>query len=228
MAIQLQNTRDVRLNGVKIWVYGAAGAGKTTLIHTLPSPVVISAEGGLLSLQDFDIPYIEVRTLDELGEAYTWATESEEAKDFETVALDSITEVGDSVLDAELRANKDGRAAYGELAQKMRRLIRSFRDLKGKHVYFSAELDKMEDEQGRVFYGPAMPGKQLSKKAPYFPDFLFALRVERDSEGNTHRGLLCDTDGLWAAKNRGGKLAQWEAPDLGAIIRKIGGEHDPA
>lgn len=228
MAIKLSNTRGLAADGVKIWTYGAAGSGKTTLIHTLPSPVVISAEGGLLSLADYDIPYIEIRTLTQLGEVFEWLEGSEDAKAFKSIALDSVTEVGDVVLDAELKDNKDGRKAYGKLAQKMRGLIRAFRDLPGKHVYFSAELDKFEDEQGRVFYGPAMPGKQLVRKAHYVADFLFALRVERDSEGNTHRALLCDSDGLWAAKNRGGKLEQWEAPDLGAIIRKIGGDCENA
>ena len=33
-------------------VYGAAGVGKTSLIRTLPDPVVLSAEGGLLSIDD--------------------------------------------------------------------------------------------------------------------------------------------------------------------------------
>jgi hypothetical protein len=35
---------------------------------------------------------------------------------------------------------------------------------------------------------------------------------------------MCDSDGLWQAKDRSGKLAAWEAPDLGAIIRKIQGD----
>jgi hypothetical protein len=35
--------------------------------------------------------------------------------------------------------------------------------------------------------------------------------------------LMCDSDGLWLAKDRSGKLSAWEAPDLGEIIAKIGG-----
>lgn len=50
MAINLRNTNDVSINGVKVLVYGQAGAGKTHLIRTLPHPVILSAEGGLLSL----------------------------------------------------------------------------------------------------------------------------------------------------------------------------------
>jgi len=40
----------------------------------------------------------------------------------------------------------------------------------------------------------------------------------------TQRALMCDSDGLWLAKDRSGKLEAWEAPDLGAIIAKIGGK----
>jgi hypothetical protein len=34
---------------------------------------------------------------------------------------------------------------------------------------------------------------------------------------------MCDSDGSWIAKDRSGKLEQWEGPDLGEIIKKIGG-----
>jgi hypothetical protein len=50
-----------------------------------------------------------------------------------------------------------------------------------------------------------------------------ALRVEKDAEGVAQRALMCDSDGIWQAKDRSGKLGAWEAPDLGAIIAKIGG-----
>ena len=223
MAINLKRTGGLSVNGVKMLVYGPAGAGKTSLIPSLPNPIVLSAEGGLLSIQGADIPFIEVNTMDALREAYTWLTESDEAKAFESVALDSISEVAEVVLAHELKKNKDGRAAYGELNSTMQELIRSFRDLPGKHVYFSAKLEKSTDEMGKLLYNPAMPGKALTQGLPYFFDEVLALRVERDADGNTHRALMCDSDGLWLAKDRSGKLEGWEAPDLGAIIAKIGG-----
>ena len=55
-------------------------------------------------------------------------------------------------------------------------------------------------------------------------DEVLALRVERDAEGVTQRALMCDSDGIWLAKDRSGKLEAWEAPDLGGIITKIGGK----
>jgi RecA-family ATPase len=59
MAIQLKNTLDVSSNGIKVLVYGHAGAGKTTLGATMPVPIIISAEGGLLSIKDAGLDYIE-------------------------------------------------------------------------------------------------------------------------------------------------------------------------
>jgi hypothetical protein len=108
------------------------------------------------------------------------------------------------------------------MQEQMADIIRAFRDLPGKHVYMSAKLEKSNDEMGKMLYNPGMPGKILTQGLPYFFDEVLALRVERDGEGVTQRALMCDSDGLWLAKDRSGKLDGWEAPDLGAIIAKIG------
>ena len=222
MAIKLRNTSDVRDYGINVVVYGPAGAGKTTLIKTLPDPVIISAEGGLLSIQDAHLPFIEVSSMASLIEAYEWAYSSSEANAFQSIAIDSISEIAEVVLAHEKRLNKDGRAAYGEMQVQMIEIMRSFRDIK-KNVYFSAKCEKAQDESGRILYSPSMPGNKLSQQIPYLVDEVFALRVEKDAEGTTQRALMCDSDGLWQAKDRSGKLDPWEPADLGHIIAKIGG-----
>lgn len=131
MAISLRSTKDVHTNGVKLLVYGQAGAGKTSLIPTLPNPIVLSAEGGLLSIRDANVPYIEVSSMSDIQEAYKWLTESDEAKQFESVALDSISEIGEVVLNYERKQTKDPRQAYGAMAEQVADLIRAFRDLSG-------------------------------------------------------------------------------------------------
>jgi phage nucleotide-binding protein len=223
MAISVKSTRDLVAGGVKLLVYGQAGAGKTSLIKSLPSPIVLSAEGGLLSIQDADLPYIEINDMDTLREAWSWLSQSDEAKGYQSVALDSISEIAEVVLNAEKKATKDPRQAYGAMQEQMTDIIRAFRDLPGRHVYMSAKLEKTQDEMGRVLYAPSMPGNKTGQALPYFFDEVLALRVEKDGEGNTQRALMCDSDGLWLAKDRSGKLEAWEAPDLGAIISKIGG-----
>lgn len=220
--VQVKRTGDIQATGVKLLVYGQSGVGKTTLIKTLPDPIVLSAEAGLLSIRDSDIPYIDISSIADAEEAYKWLVSSDEAKEFQSVAIDSISEIAEVVLSAEKMANKDGRMAYMEMGDKVGKLIRKFRGIKGKHVYMSAKVEKTKDETGRILYYPYAPGEKFCQSLPYFFDEVFALRVERDSEGNVHRALMCDSDGLWLAKDRIGKLNMWEPADLGAIIRKIG------
>ena len=222
MAINVKTTGSMAANGVKVLVYGQAGAGKTSLIKTLPSPIVLSAEGGLLSIQDADLPFIEITSMTELQEAYTWLTSSDEAKSYKSVALDSISEIAEVCLNTEKKATKDPRQAYGAMQEQMADIIRAFRDLPGRHVYMSAKLEKTQDEMGRVLYAPSMPGNKTGQALPYFFDEVLALRVEKDGDGATQRALMCDSDGLWLAKDRSGKLDAWETPDLTAIIAKIG------
>lgn len=224
MAVNIKTTGGLAANGVKVLVYGQAGAGKTSLIPTLPNPIVLSAEGGLLSIHDANLPYIEIGDMDALMEAYTWLSESSEAFGYQSVALDSISEIAEVVLNAEKKATKDPRQAYGAMQEQMAEIIRAFRDLPGRHVYMSAKLEKTQDEMGRILYSPSMPGNKTGQALPYFFDLVLALRVEKDAEGVTQRALMCDSDGLWLAKDRSGKLAAWEAPDLGAIISKIEGK----
>lgn len=224
MAIQVKTTGCFAANGVKILVYGQAGAGKTSLIKTLPNPIILSAEGGLLSIQDADLPYIEIKTMADLGEAYQWLVGTDEGKAFESVALDSISEIAEVVLNTEKKNSKDPRQAYGAMQEQMTDLIRAFRDLPNRHVYFSAKMEKTQDDMGRILYAPSMPGNKLGQALPFFFDEVLALRVERDAEGNTQRALMTNPDGIWQAKDRSGKLDAWMTPDLGEVIRAIKGE----
>jgi len=220
MAINIKTTLGNSTNGIKVLVYGHAGSGKTTLIKTLPHPIILSAEAGLLSIADADIPFIEIKSIDELREAYEYIANS--GGEYQSVALDSVSEIAEVVLNAEKKNTKDPRQAYGALQEQMTDIIRAFRDLPGKHVLFTAKCEKSQDEQGRLLYAPSMPGNKLGQGLPYFFDLVFALRKEKDDAGNAVRALMTDSDGLWQAKDRSGKLDLWEAPDLGAIINKIG------
>jgi hypothetical protein len=223
MAIVIKRTGAIADSGVKLLAYGQAGSGKTYAIRTLPSPIILSAEAGLLSLRDADMSYIEVSKMADLHEAYAWLTQSAESNGFQTVAIDSISEIAEVVLASEKRVNKDPRAAYGSMQEQMAEIIRAFRDLPGRHIYMTAKLEKTQDEMGRVLYAPSMPGNKTGQLLPYFFDEVLAVRVEKDADGNTQRAVMCQPDGLWLAKDRSGSLGAWESPDIGNIIRKIAG-----
>lgn len=223
MALKFTTTdHSARTHGVKMLVYGKAGRGKTYLCSTAPNPIIISAEAGLLSLAKFSIPVIEIKTVDDLLECYRWVTESVDAKQFETVCLDSITEIAEVVLANAKKLVKDPRQAYGELIERMNETIKSFRDLPGKHVYMSAKQEYVKDESnGRMAYGPSMPGQKLSQQIPYLFDELFQLDTNKTSEGVGYRYLRTAADFQYDAKDRSGLLAPIEEPNITNIINKI-------
>ena len=159
MAIQLKSTATASVaSGIKILVYGPAGAGKTRLCSTTGgNPVIISAEGGLLSLRNYDLPVIEVESINDVYEAYQFVAEHAE---FDWVCLDSITEIGEQVLSYERKQTPDPRRAYGELQVQMMDLLKSFRDLP-RNIYMSCKQMRVKDDAtGAMLYMPEMPGQR--------------------------------------------------------------------
>lgn len=222
MNMKITSTREAaKLNGIKILVYGPPDAGKTYLCSTIPNPLIISAESGLLTLADYDIATIEVNSLQELREAYAFIASSEEAKQYDTICLDSISDIAERVLSFEKKANKDKRMAYMMLGEQMSDLIRAFRALP-KNVYFSAKLERSKDDYtGMMLYRPSMPGNALTEQLPHYFDFVLALRKDRDNDGNIYRYLQCEGDLQYIAKNRGGYLPRTMEPDLSRIYEAI-------
>lgn len=238
MALQFTTAEQAAdVGGVKVLVYGDAGHGKTMLAATLPAPVLISAESGLLSLKrknierlfgvgtagiNYEIPVIQIRTVEDLSDAYRFCATAAEAKQFQSIGLDSISEIAEVVLNNAKRQVKDPRQAYGELIEKMESLVRAFRDLPGRHVYIAAKMEPMKDElTGIVKFGPSMPGAKLGPKLPYFFDEVFRLGVNNDPQGNPYRFLQTQPNLQFVAKDRSGALASMEPPHLGYLFNKI-------
>lgn len=219
--MKIISTKDYATNGIKMLVHGQAGIGKTCLCASLPNPIIISVESGLLSLASLNLPAIEVSSLDDLREAFRWASESNKAKEFDSICLDSVSEIAEIILSDEKGKEKDPRKAYGNMQDMMMDLIRNFRDLPGKNVYMSAKQERIQDENNRLLFGPSMPGQKLAQQLPYLFDEIFAYQIVKDQNGVPQRILLTQPDGISQAKDRSGKLDMWEEPDLGKIIKKI-------
>ncbi len=223
---------EARISGVKMLVYAPAGMGKTVLTATLPSPLLISTEKGLLSLNARNqqkifgtaknVPIIEVNCLGDLDDALRFVATSNEAKQFESISMDSISDMAECVL-SELKAKyKDPRQAYGDLFDKLCVIVRGFRDLPGKHVYLTAKQERIQDSSGLLMNGPSMPGKQLTGQLPHFFDEVFALDVSpKQADGSTYRFLRTQNTPQWLAKDRSGALDEFEQPNLANIIAKI-------
>lgn len=225
MSIRFTTTNAAaQINGIKVLVHGLAGTGKTMLCGTTGEPtVIISAEAGLLSLARTNIPVIEVSSLADMHEAYRFLTQSAEGQQFKWVCLDSISEIAEKVLAEEKRKAKDPRQAYGALIEEMWSLIRAYRDLQGRDVYFSCKTDKSKDASGAILYAPDMPGNTLGQGIGYFFDEVFCLRAERDAADpqKVSRFFQTGRDHMYEAKDRSGALDLYEPPSLQHIKQKI-------
>lgn len=214
---------------VKCLVYGKSGIGKTVLSSTAPKPIIISAEKGLLSLQDKKIPVIMIDNHIDLQEAYEFVTTNEKAKGFKTVVLDSISDIAEVVL-SYFKANPpDGnphpQAAYGAMSDVLMPLIKQFRDIPDKHVYFIAKSKRVKDEfTGITTWMPSAPGKQIGEALPYLFDLVMAMRAGETEKGTTYRYLQAAADIQYEAKDRSGKLNDMEKPDLTSIFNKALGK----
>lgn len=221
--MQIFSTQDIHMNGLRVLVYGMAGAGKTTLIKTLPNPIILSAESGLLSLAGTNLPYIPITSEKDVNDAYNYLTQDPQGQQFQSIALDSLSEIAEVILADQKKKTKDARQAYGAMQEIVADIIRKFRDVPNRNVYFSCKMGQTQDEMGRILYAPVVPGKSFSQQLAYYFDALFCLRVEKDQEGRPTRALMTSSDGIYQAKDRSGRLDQWEPCDLGAIINKING-----
>lgn len=225
-----------QVGGVKAMVYARSGMGKTVLMATMPKPIVISAEAGLLSLRranlekifgkdnphiDYDVKVIEVKNVEDLKQAHAWCRDHALAAGFLSVGLDSISEIMEVIL-SNAKANvKDPRQAYGELIDKGQMLVRGFRDLPGLNVCVVAKEEANKDEVGVTKYGPSVPGNKLGQSLPYFFDEVFRLGVNKDPQGNDYRFLQTQPDLQYEAKDRSGMLDPIEYPHLGAVFSKV-------
>jgi phage nucleotide-binding protein len=229
MGIKIKSIKDsVKDTGIKVLVHGEAGAGKTVMGATAKKPtLIISAESGLLSIAHAPeyIDVVEVKTIDDVGEVYDYLALGQHEYDW--VVLDSISEIGEVLLSAEKRVNKDPRAAYGNLIDAMTVIIKKFRDLP-MNVMMTCKQDRKEDQDtGRARYAPSLPGARLANEIPYLFDIVGALRVETDKEGNLYRVLQTGTDMKYVAKDRSGALEMFEEPSLAGLMAKIhpNGQH---
>jgi len=225
--IKITSTKDVAGNGVKILAYGPAGIGKTVLCSTAPKPLIISAEAGLLSLAEIDIDAIEISTVQQVQEAYQYVTEAEEAKKYETICLDSLTEIAEVLLIQYKSEEKDPRQAYGRLNDDVATTIRQFRDIKDKNIYFTAKQQRFaDDDMGITRYMPGMPGKTLLNSLSYFFDEVFAMRIGQLEDSSTYRYLQTYPDVNFDCKDRSGKLPPKQKPDLTDVFERILGKEE--
>lgn len=225
MAVTFTTTKSVK-QYAKVVVYGASGVGKTALAKTCPKPLIISSEHRLLTLSDENIPVIMIENHDDLETAYQFVTTNKKAKGFQTIILDSISDIAEAILTYFKENPKDGnthpQAAYGSMADALMPLIRKFRDIPDKHVYIIAKIKMAKDEYtGINQFAPSLPGQVLPGALPYMFDFVLPMRIGETADGKKYRYIQTQEDIQYIAKACSHNLNPIERPDLGKLFDKI-------
>lgn len=240
--MKVTNTKSATQNRIKMLIVGESGAGKTTLAGTIDEPtLVISAEAGLLSLQDKDIDVIDIsqddngnmipeeKRIDRLKEAYQFLITEEARGKYSWVVIDSITEINENLLAAlnkKYPDKKDTMKMFSDNAKIMKGIIKNFRDLPCLNVVFTCLISVNQNEDGMLVKQPMVTGKLKDNITAYFDEvFMLYTTPNEDKDRPDHRRLLTGAaNNIPFTKDRSGKLKLVEEANLQKIINKIKGD----
>jgi hypothetical protein len=146
---------------------------------------------------------------------------------YETIYVDSITVASRFAFawakrqpeaHSEKTGKPDTRGAYGLLGQEMVKWLTTLQHIPNKSVVVVGILDRMQDDLGRVTWEPQVEGGKTARELPGIFDQVLTLQLV-----NGHRAFVTNQNNEFGypAKDRSGRLAPIEPPDLGALMRKI-------
>lgn len=221
--------------GCKAIVYGPPGTGKTPLINTAPRPVLLATEPGLLSMGTSNVLTWQGFTKDTIAEFFKWVTESKEASNFDTIVTDSGSEMAEIILKYHEKQCKDGRQAYGKMSSDCMEHFDGMYFMPNKHIVvickqMQVEVGQSVTNQGGQFVvqtsyqsQPFFPGKDLNVKVPHRYDMiLHACKINLPQHGEVSALRSKGTEKV-LARDRSGKLNEFEPHDLTALFNKAMG-----
>ena len=152
---------------------------------------------------------------------------------YDTLFVDSLTAASRlSFASAELqpeavsdRGRKDLRAIYGLHARTMLGWLNQLQHARGRNVVFVAVLEKNVDDLNIATWRPQIEGGKTGRELPAIVDEIVTMALVDFGDHKPVRAFVCTNPNPWGypAKDRSGRLEQFEPPNLGALIAKLTG-----
>jgi len=202
----------------KVMVYGPPGTGKTTFCASFPKPLIVDIERGTMSLLNNpeyrNTAVLEFRSVAQLELLIKKLGEGAFGDQFETIVIDSFSELQKRDLDDILRAAAATDASrnkflptgpdYNVNTEHMRQIASALRDLPMNVVVTSHVKEEKDDATGRVLLRPNLTPKLAGTMAGIF-DVVGFLTVNGTGEAAT-RTLQVHPTASVVAKCRVGGL----------------------
>lgn len=238
---------DAAEKALKLLIHSDPGIGKTFLIGTAADdenlrPILfIDTEGGALTIrnkmQKGVLDVVRVTSYSDMVKLITWLRRG--THPYKTIAIDSLTEMqkiimADIMRQGAIKDNKDPDIPemrdWGKNSERVRKIVRAFRDLPDVHVIFTTlSVDIKDDRTGLVTTKPALPG-QLRNEVPGYIDVVGWLHVvvsEEKTDDKKRQKVLTRQIMFQPARNvlvkdRSASLGTIMVnPTLGDIVKKI-------
>jgi hypothetical protein len=152
---------------------------------------------------------------------------------YDTLFVDSLTAAGricfswseqqpEAFTD---RGKKDLRTVYGTHARAMLGWLNQLQHARGRNVVFIAVLEKNVDDFNVATWQPQIEGGKTGRELPAILDEIVTYTWVDFGDRKPTRAFVCTNPNPWnyPAKDRSGRLDQFEPPDLSALIRKLTG-----
>jgi len=213
--------------GVKSLVYGPPGMGKTPIMGTAPRAVALITEPGLLSAKNItNVQAWEAFDKSRIDEFFTWLFQSNESRNFDTVCVDSASQIAEIFLKGLLTGTSNsgkkvhGMQAYGEMARQVYDLLEGLYYFPQKHIYLICK-QSIDEVGGTMTCRPYFPGKDLNVRVPHLYDEIW--HVEKANvpgvNGQVTAFRSWESYGVMA-RDRSGNLNELEPPNLTEIFKK--------